>query len=219
MKFKINKKGIITILSATCTILIVGSIGFKNIKQQRLIENDTPVKRANTDTLESREGNSKEVMYDDITVFDNEEIEKRYKVVNKRYLTYDTAMKNRNDYFYEFKNGVAYNHKSNEDLKPINNKKYAHVLLGYTYVDVDSPFTLEEAKTIASKILPDDIEIIDTKAFDDEEYIHYKSSKGNFMLRLAYEKLYDVQNVFTGVNKDRIGSISYFKEIARSINT
>lgn len=190
MKAKINKKVmLLTMLSATCIILIFCSIGYKNIKKQRLIENDSPVNRVNPSELESREDNSKEAMYDDITVLDNEEIEKRYKTVNKKYLTYDIAMKNEKDYFYEFKNGVAYNHNANKDLKPINNKKYAHVLLGYNYVDVDS------------------------KVFDDEEYIHYKSSKGNFMLRLGYEKLYDVQNVFTGINKDRIDSISYLKAI------
>lgn len=214
MKAKINKKVmLLTMLSATCIILIFCSIGYKNIKKQRLIENDSPVNRVNPSELESREDNSKEAMYDDITVLDNEEIEKRYKTVNKKYLTYDIAMKNEKDYFYEFKNGVAYNHNANKDLKPINNKKYAHVLLGYNYVDLDSPFTHEEAIAISSKVLPDDIKIVDSKVFDDEEYIHYKSSKGNFMLRLGYEKLYDVQNVFTGINKDRIDSISYLKAI------
>ncbi len=211
----INKKYIITVV-VVLTLVIISLVIFtnsKNKKAQISIENDSPTKVVNPNDKIELENSHTEAMYDSIKVFDNEEVLKRYKEVNKKYLTYDNTMKNSDDYFYEFKNGLAYNHKANKDLKPLNNKKYAMILKGYSYSNIEKSFTNEEALDTVSKVLPNDSKELTSKVFDDEKYIYYTSSKGNFIVRFGYERLYDSQNSFIGTNKDKVDSISYFKEI------
>ncbi|WP_373600820.1 hypothetical protein [Paraclostridium bifermentans] len=208
------------VLSGTLVLVVVISIifiSYKTNKQKESIniEHNIPTKTTNPQDKQDLTDNNNEPIYDDITVFDEDEVNKRYKEVNKKDLTYEPNMKNLNDYFFEFENGLAYNTEANNHLKAISEKQYAMILQGYSYSKVKKAFTNEEAIEIASSILPDDIKEIKTKEYKDENYIYYTSKKGNFIVLLRNEHIFNDKDESTNINKDKIESITYFKELSK----
>lgn len=208
------------VLSGTLVLVVVISIifiSYKTNKQKESIniEHNIPTKTTNPQDKQDLTDNNNEPIYDDITVFDEDEVNKRYKEVNKKDLTYEPNMKNSNDYFFEFENGLAYNTEANNHLKVISEKQYAMILQGYSYSKVKKAFTNEEAIEIAYSILPDDIKEIKTKEYKDENYIYYTSKKGNFIVLLRNEHIFNDKDESTNINKDKIESITYFKELSK----
>lgn len=168
------------------------------------IENDIP-KKIDIPADESGEN---------IESVDNKEIDKRYQNINKGNLTYETTMEDLDkSYFYEFKNGLALKRADNTDLKPINNEKYAKVLLGYSYSRLDKPFTKNQVLDKVNSILPYNSKEVSKKKFDDYELIKYNTSKGNFIVCLGYKIITDELGAFAKLDKDNIQDIYYFKEI------
>lgn len=208
------------VLSGAFILVILLSIifiSYKTNKQEESIniEHNIPTKTINPKDKQDLTDNNNEPIYDDITVFDEDEVNKRYKEVNKKDLTYEPNMKNSNDYFFEFENGLAYNIEANNHLKAVSENQYVMILQGYSYSKVKKAFTNEEAIQIAYRILPDDIKEIKTKEYKDENYIYYTSKKGNFIVLLRNEHIFNDKDKSTNINKDKIESITYFKELSK----
>ena len=147
---------------------------------------------------------------------DNSIIDKRYKTVNKDILKYD--FKETTEYIFEFDDGFAVNSES-QDFKPINDKKYQSILLGYTYSSEVSSTIIpyDEAISMVKKVLPNDIIKEKSKMTKDNscEYIFFKSNKGNFVVGLHYALDYELNrnNPFLPYNKNIIAGIDYLKQI------
>lgn len=140
-------------------------------------------------------------------------INERYNNVNKEELTYDaidieSIIEEHNDnpdnitkiYFVEDPNGDA---------------SYRSILEGYSYKSEGNVFnfTYDEAIELAKKVLPDDIEKVDSVLNKEHnaEYIYYKSSKGNFRVNLFY--INDISDKsIDEIHKGHIDGITYSKE-------
>lgn len=172
----------------------------KNV-EERSIENDIPITwLAGEETT------------------DNEEILNRYDKVDKSTLTYavskDPATKHLSGYyFYETEKGLGSNIKGSSPTPPINDEKYAKVLLGYSFVNLADPITKEAALSKADLVLPENCQEVRSKSSDDSELVFYSSDKGNFIVFLEYERIFNEDKNFTRINKDRVQSILYFKSI------
>lgn len=213
MGLKFNRGKKITIaLSGAFVFVILGVVFLGNgalkdnlgsRSEDNTIENDIPFISSDSEGIEG---------------IDNEEILNRYEKINKNSLTYETAndptMEDLSDpYFYETEQGFTLNIKENGQIKPINDEKYAKVLLGYSFVGLEQPITRNDAIYKANLILPENYEEVRAKSYDDYELVHYSSDKGNFVVYLGYERIFNEDNIFTGIDKDKIESISYFKTI------
>lgn len=213
MGLKFNRGKKITIaLSGAFVFVILGVVFLGNgalkdnlgsRSEDNTIENDIPFISSDSEGIEG---------------IDNEEILNRYEKINKNSLTYEIAndptMEDLSDpYFYETEQGFTLNIKENGQIKPINDEKYAKVLLGYSFVGLEQPITRNDAIYKANLILPENYEEVRAKSYDDYELVHYSSDKGNFVVYLGYERIFNEDNIFTGIDKDKIESISYFKTI------
>lgn len=209
-----NKRGKAIAIFLLIFILIVCALSNLNSKTSvektnnkitKSVENDIPsiIKKSNSDLV----GNK---------VTDNNEIDRRYSNVDKSTLTYVTTVENPSkDYFYEFKNGLAFHTKENGSLKPINNKKYVQILLGYSYsyIQVEKSLPKKESLEKIHLVLPDDIKKVETKYYKNYETILYTSKTGNFLVCLGYKLEYDENKNIKNIDKNNLGYISYFKEI------
>ena len=141
---------------------------------------------------------------------DNNIIDERYENVNKEELSYDPLVESSEDDNSEVKTQVYLA----DSIK--NDTNYKSILLGFTYFLESNPsnLTYDEAIELVKKLLPDDIEKVNT-VIDDEvnkEYIYYKSSKGNFRVGLCYGYKFNEENI-EEVDKNLIVGIDYSKEI------
>ena len=141
---------------------------------------------------------------------DNNIIDERYENVNKEELSYDPLVESSEDDNSEVKTQVYLA----DSIKTDTN--YKSILLGFTYFLESNPsnLTYDEAIELEKKVLPDDIEKVNT-VIDDEvnkEYIYYKSSKGNFRVGLCYGYKFNEENI-EEVDKNLIVGIDYSKEI------
>lgn len=141
---------------------------------------------------------------------DNNIIDERYENVNKEELSYDPLVESSEDDNSEVKTQVYLA----DSIK--NDTNYKSILLGFTYFLESNPsnLTYDEAIELVKKVLPDDIEKVNT-VIDDEvnkEYIYYKSSKGNFRVGLCYGYKFNEENIEV-VDKNLIVGIDYSKEI------
>ena len=141
---------------------------------------------------------------------DNNIIDERYENVNKEELSYDPLVESSEDDNSEVKTQVYLA----DSIK--NDTNYKSILLGFTYFLESNPsnLTYDEAIELVKKVLPDDIEKVNT-VIDNEvnkEYIYYKSSKGNFRVGLCYGYKFNEENI-EEVDKNLIVGIDYSKEI------
>jgi hypothetical protein len=215
-KIKLITGGLIFLGIMSSTILLGSKVSSKepNKVADSKIENTQPTKKIDVNSEPIPADNSKDPIQEPIEVVDNDEVQRRYNDVDKKSLTYNTTMDTSKYYFYEYENGLAYYRGVHNDLKPLNDKKYASILKGYEYVDITEGIDYEKALDLVLKVLPDDIVLTRTKDFDNEaKFNFYSSSRGNFIVRLEYKKLYDLECISIGTDKDKISNISYFKEI------
>lgn len=75
---------------------------------------------------------------------------------------------------------------------------------GYSFANITEPMTREDALSKADLVLPENCQEVRSKSSDDYELVFYSSDKGNFIVCLEYERIF---------NEDKIQSISYFKAI------
>lgn len=169
------------------------------------IENSPPVKLL----VAAKDSESGKDQY----VTDLEEVLKRYNAVDKSKLTYEAKMvgDHKDTYFYEFNNGLALHRKDNADLKPINDKTYEKMLLGYSYNSVENTLSKDDALRKISLVLPDDVVQTESNTYDSEEVIHFNSSKGEFLVTLGFAYSSE-ENDSNGYNKDQVMYINYFKQ-------
>lgn len=141
----------------------------------------------------------------------------RYDKVNKKDLSYDlgtdVATERLDDpYFYLTEQGLSLNVKENQPFECINDKKYGKVLLGYCFTDLEEPLTKNEALAKAEIVLPEGAKEISSKAYDDCELVHFSTTKGEFIVRIAYERIFNEDKIAIGLNKEKIEALSYFRE-------
>lgn len=141
----------------------------------------------------------------------------RYDKVNKKDLSYDlgtdVATERLDDpYFYLTEQGLSLNVKENQPFECINDKKYGKVLLGYCFTDLEEPLTKNEALAKAEIVLPEGAKEISSKAYDDCELVHFSTIKGEFIVRIAYERIFNEDKIAIGLNKEKIEALSYFRE-------
>lgn len=188
------------------TIFIITGCNNNNVnvsnkpdKKIYIDENDIPYRKTSADAIDKRSVN-------------NDVIDERYQTVDKNLLKYDLAKGD--EYSFEYIDGFAVNSPL-RDLKPINDKKYIPILLGYTYLsEVNSTnVSYNEAISMVKKVLPDDIteERVKESKEIPKKYIFFKSSKGNFVVGLNYGR--DMNKSMTEYNKDLIVGIHYLKQI------
>ncbi len=204
-----NKKIISLIISSIITISIIGcekrddkSILNTEIQDIGIYnENERPYLKS----LEDVEENIREV--------DNELIYKQYEKVNKNDLKYETVEDA--ELVFEHSTGLAIESPL-QDLKPVNDKRYTDILLGYQYWTEENPtyMTYDEAIDMVKKVLPDDI--VKEKVLEDTNNgfsnIFYKSSKGNFIVSFKHPIEEETAYSIKTDNSTVIG-ISYYKEV------
>ncbi len=141
---------------------------------------------------------------------DDSVVSERYKKVKKEDLTYNSLDK------------VAEQdgEKSSIVLQRADSIKddvdYKVILLGFTYPAEESliSLTYDEAIKLVQKVLPDDIEKVNS-VLDKEvnkEYIYYKSGKCNFRVGLCYGWEFFSDNL-NEIHKNAVVGIDYSKEI------
>ena len=146
---------------------------------------------------------------EDSEEIDSNIIDKRYENVNKEELSYDPLAESKEDNSEVVTQVYMADSISNDD-------DYKDILLGFTYfAEINSSnLTYDEAIKLVKRVLPDDIEKVNT-VLDNEvnkEYIYYKSSKGNFRVGLCYGYKFNEENIEV-VDKNLIVGIDYSKEI------
>lgn len=160
---------------------------------------------------------SESIKNEENTFTTNSDAFDRYEKINKKDLNYnlgtDEATERLDDpYFYLTEQGLTLNVKENQPFECINDKKYGKVLLGYCFTDLEEPMTKSEALAKADIVLPEGAKEISSKAYDDCELIHYSTTKGEFIVRIAYERIFNEDKIAIGLNKEKIESLSYFRE-------
>lgn len=202
---KINK-----VFLSLISVAVILSIGCSNITRDKSSAENKKIKLSET---KIDENNMKEIenqipYIDSIEgTIDNNIIDKRYKIVNKGDLTYS-----------EFKSS---GYETDEiEIHYVDSIKkdasYKDILVGFTYASETNPtiVSYNEALKLIKKVLPDDIEQVDT-ILDKEvskEYIYYQSEKGNFRIGLSYGNDFEVKSI-EEIHEDVIVGIDYSKEI------
>lgn len=168
------------------------------------IENTPPVKLA----VAAKDSESGKDQYQT----DSDAVLKRYDSVDKSKLTYETKMvgDHKGTYFYESSNGFILKCKENDDLKPINDKIYHKMLLGYSYNSIENPLSTNDALDKIALILPDDAVKTGEKTYDTGEIIHFDSSKGEFLVDLGFAYSSNKKEPVE-YDKNKIMRLNYFK--------
>ena len=198
----IRKNKLVTILLIASMILIM--IGCSKVSNNE-------GENISTESLSTTEiENHIPYINEDNGEIDNNIIDERYENVNKEELSYDPLVESSEDDNSEVKTQVYLA----DSIK--NDTNYKSILLGFTYFLESNPsnLTYDEAIELVKKVLPDDIEKVNT-VIDNEvnkEYIYYKSSKGNFRVGLCYGYKFNEENI-EEVDKNLIIGIDYSKEI------
>ena len=198
----IRKNKLVTILLIASMILIM--IGCSKVSNNE-------GENISTESLSTTEiENHIPYINEDNGEIDNNIIDERYENVNKEELSYDPLVESSEDDNSEVKTQVYLA----DSIK--NDTNYKSILLGFTYFLESNPsnLTYDEAIELVKKVLPDDIEKVNT-VIDNEvnkEYIYYKSSKGNFRVGLCYGYKFNEENI-EEVDKNLIVGIDYSKEI------
>lgn len=210
-------KKIIIILSSVLVLAVFGIVFLGNTFSKGSIS-DSEEKVVSNVEERSIENDIPITWLDGEEITDNEEILNRYDKVDKSTLTYavskDPATKHLTGYyFYETENGIGANIKGSDPSPPINDERYVKVLLGYSFFYLTDPITREAALSKADLVLPENCQEVRSKSSDDYELVFYSSDKGNFIVFLEYERIFNEDKSFAGINKDRVQSILYFKSI------
>lgn len=175
-------------------------------------------------SLNNRETNNIEVSTESESIKNEENIFTnnsdafdRYEKINKKDLSYelgtDVATERLEDpYFYLTEQGLSLNLKENQPLECVNDKKYGKVLIGYSLNDLEEPITKNESLAKAEIVLPEGAKESNSKTYDDCELIHYSTTKGEFILYIAYERIFNEDKIAIGFNKEKIEALSYFRE-------
>ena len=196
-----KNKLVIILLIASMTLIMIGCSKVSNNEGENI----------STEPLSTTEiENHIPYINEDNGEIDNNIIDERYENVNKEELSYDPLVESSEDDNSEVKTKVYIA----DSIK--NDTNYKSILLGFTYFLESNPsnLTYDEAIELVKKVLPDDIEKVNT-VIDDEankEYIYYKSSKGNFRVGLCYGYKFNEENI-EEVDKNLIVGIDYSKEI------
>ena len=196
-----KNKLVIILLIASMTLIMIGCSKVSNNEGENI----------STESLSTTEiENHIPYINEDNGEIDNNIIDERYENVNKEELSYDPLVESSEDDNSEVKTQVYLA----DSIK--NDTNYKSILLGFTYFLESNPsnLTYDEAIELVKKVLPDDIEKVNT-VIDDEankEYIYYKSSKGNFRVGLCYGYKFNEENI-EEVDKNLIVGIDYSKEI------
>ena len=196
-----KNKLVIILLIASMTLIMIGCSKVSNNEGENI----------STESLSTTEiENHIPYINEDNGEIDNNIIDERYENVNKEELSYDPLVESSEDDNSEVKTQVYLA----DSIK--NDTNYKSILLGFTYFLESNPsnLTYDEAIELVKKVLPDDIEKVNT-VIDNEvnkEYIYYKSSKGNFRVGLCYGYKFNEENI-EEVDKNLIVGIDYSKEI------
>ena len=196
-----KNKLVIILLIASMTLIMIGCSKVSNNEGENI----------STEPLSTTEiENHIPYINEDNGEIDNNIIDERYENVNKEELSYDPLVESSEDDNSEVKTQVYLA----DSIK--NDTNYKSILLGFTYFLESNPsnLTYDEAIELVKKVLPDDIEKVNT-VIDNEvnkEYIYYKSSKGNFRVGLCYGYKFNEENI-EEVDKNLIVGIDYSKEI------
>lgn len=196
-----KNKLVIILLIASMTLIMIGCSKVSNNEGENI----------STEPLSTTEiENHIPYINEDNGEIDNNIIDERYENVNKEELSYDPLVESSEDDNSEVKTQVYLA----DSIK--NDTNYKSILLGFTYFLESNPsnLTYDEAIELVKKVLPDDIEKVNT-VIDNEvnkEYIYYKSSKGNFRVGLCYGYKFNEENI-EEVDKNLIIGIDYSKEI------
>lgn len=160
---------------------------------------------------------AKDEIIDNVFSDDRNVTESRYKSVEKDNLTYElgtdaTAEGLKNPYFYLTDEGITLDLEVNRPFKPITNKKYGKVLLGYSFGNLEQPLSKEDALSKAKLVLPDDAKEITSQPCDDYELVRYSTSKGEFIVYLGYKVNIDEKTNANINDTTKYQSLGYYKE-------